>query len=120
MKLICLLVLFLILPGCVSTFDSFEYRGFVKVAALADKADCSQENIAQMIDEARFLYRYSLHKPHEQVIADGVNELLDSILEVKSRYNTDTPPSLRYCQLKMNGIAILAGTFANTIGYKSR
>ena len=118
-NLICAVLIcsFLLLAGCVTAYDSFEYRGFVKIAAMADKKDCSQDHVNNMLEESRFLYRYSLHKQNEDSIIQAARELLQSIEELNMRLH-ETNISPHYCTLKMTGISIIAGTYAETVGKK--
>ena len=116
-KLFSICVLMMVLSGCVSFYDPFEYRKYIEIIVLAEEGKCTPAHVEKMIQESRFLYFYTYYTPFNEQSANASQKIYLAIRELDERVKGG-PVSPKYCKLKLEGISFMAQLFADAVRKK--
>ncbi len=119
MKKMFVVLILLGVLACTPLYDTLEYEKYITIATLMDEKKCTKENVDRLVDESRYLFRYSFHKPNDQEVVEATFEIYSALKELQTRLELGKL-SPKYCELKFSGISMLVARYAEIVGKRPR
>ena len=99
--------------GFPNPFDNIEYDHLIRLNVLAEKADCSVSNRVRMLEESRFLVKFSGGRLNE-----NVNSIYVGISDLTQELHDRQDPSSSYCSIKNEQIESLTQEAIDVFGQR--